>query len=80
MPKQSNSTDNAVTASASEAQAPAKQEAEQKYTVEKLRVYCVKLFGVTTSTFDGAMYGHEAESLTVEQARSIIENWLKGGK
>ncbi len=79
MPKQSNGS----TVVAAENKGPeqtTRQEPEQKYSVERLRLYCVKLFGVTMSTFDGAMYGHEAEMLTVNEADQIIKKWLKGGK
>jgi hypothetical protein len=50
---------------------------ERAYPVETLRSSSVKLFGVTTSTFDGAMCG-QTEPLTVSDAKGIIEKWKKG--
>lgn len=47
-----------------------------KFKIEKLRENSMKLFGITTSTFDGAMYGQNAAELTVEEARKIINEWL----
>ena len=51
---------------------------EQKYTVAKLRGNCMQLFGVTTSTFDGAMHGHNKAVYSVGETKEIIEKWLKG--
>lgn len=58
-------------------EAAAKKEApaEQKYSIEMLRKHCLKCFGVTTSTFDGAMYGH-TEDLTLKEAQRVIKEWL----
>ena len=81
------STGKPVTAAetAAEATAAAKAEtpqaaktapAAQKYKVEKLRAACMKLFKVTTSTFDGAMYGHTEPEMTIEEAAAIINKWL----
>ncbi len=50
---------------------------EAEFPVEVLRKDSVKLFGVTTSTFDGAMDGH-AGPYTVAQAKEIIEGWKRG--
>lgn len=52
---------------------------EPKFKVEKLRANSTKLFSVTTSTFDGAMYGHKETEMTIAEARTIINRWL-GGK
>lgn len=49
---------------------------EAVYKVEKLRTNCMKLFGVTTSTFDGAFYGNKATELTVAQAKAVLDKWL----
>lgn len=78
------STGKPVTAdAAAAAPAPAKKEAataqaaqETKYKVEKLRAASMKLFKVTTSTFDGAMYGHSETEMTITEARAIINKWL----
>lgn len=62
----------------STAPAQAKATAAKKYTVEKLRENCLKLFGVTTSTFAGATYGMTGK-YTVEEMRAHIEAWKKEG-
>ena len=49
---------------------------EPKFKVEKLRVNSVKLFSVTTSTFDGAMYDHKETEMTIAEAKAIINKWL----
>lgn len=48
---------------------------KKKFLREKLRENCVDLFGVTTSTFDGAMYGHNEKEYTVDDVKRIIENY-----
>ena len=50
---------------------------EQKFSKEALRKVSVKTFGISTSTFDAAMYGRDGE-YGVEETRAIIENWKKG--
>lgn len=45
-----------------------------KFTVERLREKCFALFGVTTSTFDGATYGLDGE-YTVEEMKDKIAKW-----
>ncbi len=56
----------------------AKNEAEKaaKFTVERLRMACTSLFGVSTSTYDGATHGLKGE-YTVEEMKSIIQKWMK---
>ena len=49
---------------------------ETKFPIEKLRANCLKLFGVTSSTFDGATYGLKGE-YTVEEIKNTIEKWGK---
>ena len=54
-----------------------KAEAGRKIPIEKLRRSCVKLFGVTPSTFDGATVGLPAGSkYTVEEMQAHIGKWL----
>lgn len=55
---------------------------EPVFTVGKLRENSVQLFGVTQSTFDGAMYGHSEVEYTIKQVGDIINKWLygEGGK
>lgn len=52
---------------------PTKQ-AAAKFSVEKLRENCLTLFGVTTSTFDGATNGLGGE-YTVEEMKDKIAKW-----
>ncbi|MDO4305750.1 MAG: hypothetical protein Q4C77_02870 [Eubacteriales bacterium] len=58
------------------------KKSKPKYTVEKLREKSIHLFGVSQSTFDGAMYGHNEAEYTVSEVKNIIGEWLhgKGGK
>lgn len=53
---------------------------ERKFKKEKLREKAFDLYGVTTSTFDGAMYGHTENEFTVKEAEEIIRKWQKGDK
>jgi len=57
-----------------------KKAPEPRYLKEKLREHSIELFGVTTSTFDGAFYGQEKEDFTKDEARAIIKTFLEGGK
>lgn len=45
-----------------------------KFPLEKLRENCLKLFGVTQSTFDGATNGLGGE-YTVSEMKKIIVTW-----
>lgn len=54
---------------------PVKKEAA--YPLDTLRKDSVKLFNVTTSTFDGAMAGQNGP-MTIARAREIIEAWKRG--
>lgn len=47
---------------------------EPKFPVSRLREKCFVLFGVTTSTFDGATYGLDGE-YTVEEMKDKIAKW-----
>lgn len=60
------------------AEALVKAGAAPKYTLEKLRLNCRRLFGVSTSTFDGATYGL-TEKYTVAEMQAHIEAWKKKG-
>lgn len=55
--------------------AEAKPEAA-KFPIEQLRAHCARLFHLSSSTFDGAMYGH-TDPLTVEEAKGVINDWLR---
>lgn len=48
---------------------------KRKIPIEKLRRSCVKLFGVTPSTFDGATVGLKG-AFTVEEMQTRITAWL----
>lgn len=50
---------------------------DAKFPLATLRKDCVKLFGITSSTFDGAIYGKDGE-YTIAEAKRIIEDWKKG--
>ena len=48
------------------------------FPLERLRRDCVKLFGVTTSTFDGAAFGLNSNGkFTVEEIKVKIGDWQK---
>lgn len=49
---------------------------ERKVPLDNLRRSCVKLFGVSFSTFDGATAGLTGK-YTVEEMKAIIEKWLR---
>lgn len=46
-----------------------------KFSVTRLRKDCLKLFGVTVSTFDGATKGLSGE-FSVEEMAERIKKWL----
>ena len=62
-----------------EKETTAKAAPAPKFLIRKLREQCIKLFGVTTSTFDGAMYGIEETELSIDEAKAIIDHFLYGG-
>ncbi len=45
-----------------------------KFEIRQLRENCKKLFGVTTSTFDGAAYNLKGK-YTVSEMKAIIDRW-----
>lgn len=47
-----------------------------KFTIDRLRADSSKLFGVSTSTFDGATHELDGE-YTVEEMKNIIQKWMK---
>lgn len=61
---------------ATKANANAEATGAPKFGIEKLRENCVTLFGVTSSTFDGATHGLTGE-FTVEAMKEHIERWKK---
>ena len=50
---------------------------ETKFRVDKLRAKCMQLFHVTSSTFDGAMYGCTATEKTLVKHRPESTNGLE---
>lgn len=61
-------------------EAPVEVTDAPKYAIEKLRKNCIELFGITTSTFDGAMFSVAETELTIDDAKDIIDKFLYGGK
>ncbi len=59
-----------------EAEPDNKTAATPKFSVSRLREKCYDIFGVTTSTFDGATYGLSGE-YTVEEMKDKIKIWQK---
>lgn len=53
-----------------------KKEKERTFAVSTLRENCVKLFGCTTSTFDGAFFCCADKEYGIEEAKGIIKQWL----
>lgn len=51
-------------------------EPAQKFLIEKLRAGCIELFGVTSSTFDGAFYGCTETEMSIKDAKARINSWL----
>lgn len=50
----------------------------KRIPVDRLRRSCVKLFGISPSTFDGATVGIDPNGkYSVEEMQNIIDNWLK---
>lgn len=58
---------------------PAMQEKteEKKFQLEELRKECLKLFGVTSSTFAGATADLKGNEYSVSEIKQHIETWKK---
>lgn len=54
-----------------------KRPATVKVPVSKLRRRCRELFGVSESSFDGAVSALKTDKISVAEMKSFIENWLK---
>ena len=74
MAKQENASAAASAAEKTSNSAAAKK--EQRFPVSTLRNNCVKLFGCTTSTFDGAFFDCADKEYGIEEAKGIIKKWL----
>lgn len=48
----------------------------KRIPVDRLRRSCVKLFGISPSTFDGAAVGLTESKYTVGEMKAIIDKWL----
>lgn len=59
------------------AEGAAKSSGERKFPYEVLKVNCMKLFRVTSSTFTGATIGKEGGAYTIAEMQSFISSWLK---
>jgi hypothetical protein len=69
----------AVATTATESATPAKS-TERKFNLASLRANSTKLFGCTSSTFDGAFYGvSQEQKYTIAEAKEIINKWLGEG-
>ena len=49
---------------------------EIKHDISKLRKNCFEIFGVTSTVFDGAMYGKKGK-FTKAEVEKVIKAWLK---
>lgn len=47
-----------------------------KFAIPKLRENSISLFGVTSSTFDGAFFGCEDKEMGIKDAKARIRAWL----
>lgn len=72
----SDKDNNRADAEPAKAKEKAQAPAAPKYLIGKLREACVELFGITTSTFDGAFCGCAAKEMTIDEARARINKWL----
>ena len=75
MPKEPVKTEEKVTEAP--AAQPVKASEEPKFPYEVLKNNCVKLFGVTSSTFIGATIGMEGKEYSIAYMKQIIGGWLK---
>lgn len=72
----SNTSKKAETAEMGAAVTAAPVAAPSKYSAARLRKDCFALYGVSTSTFDGANVGVSAdEEFTVEEMAARIKKW-----
>ena len=63
------------TAQAKNSSVPVNSDAnEPLFSLESLRADCLTIFGITQSTFDGAMYGLKGE-FTISTTKELIEAW-----
>ena len=76
MARQENASAAEVAAGKASEPAVRKKEMKRTFAISTLRESCVKLFGCTTSTFDGAFFGCADKEYGIEEAKEIIKKWL----
>lgn len=69
-------TNNKDTSTAAQNKDAVQHTEKPKYRLEQLRKHSTELFGVSSSTWDGAFYGVEAKEITVDEARARLNKWL----
>ena len=74
MPKGKNADENVANQAAEE---PVKSFEERKFPYEVLKMNCIKLFRITSSTFIGATIGKENGSYSIAEMQHFIHEWLK---
>lgn len=74
MAKQENAS--AVASAAEKTSSSEVAKKEQSFPVSTLRDNCIKLFGCTTSTFDGAFFGCADREYSIEEAKRMLKKWL----
>ena len=53
------------------------KKAETKFPLATLKQDCIKLYGITSSTFAGATMSLPDGEYTIEEVRIVINKWLK---
>lgn len=55
-----------------------KKVTEAKFEVADLKEHSMELFGIKSYVFTGAFHGREDTAVTKDEAKKIIDNYLKG--
>lgn len=53
------------------------KKAEPKFPLATLRKDCVRVYGISSSTFAGATMDLPDGEYTIEEVRAVINKWLK---
>lgn len=53
------------------------KKAETKFPLATLKQDCVKVYGISSSTFAGATMDLPDGEYTIEEVRTVINKWLK---
>lgn len=48
---------------------------EKEFSIASLRGNCAKLFGITSSTFDGAFFNADNRKYSISEAKELISKW-----